>query len=182
MAAIVAEGMRAGALGFSTSRTLAHRTPDGKPTPTLDAAEDELAAIADALGAAGQGWLQVISDFVDVDSEFAMLRRLAARARRPLTLSLLQRDTRPEQWQTILERIAAANRGRHENDRPGDGPADRRHAGLRDFAEPVHGPSQLSPDRKTAVPRKAGRAAPAGDARQAARRNHRGSGAAPSGQ
>ena len=182
MARIAAEGIRAGALGFSTSRTLAHKTPDGRPTPTLDAAEDELAAIADAIGAVGAGWMQVISDFVDVEGEFAMLRRLAERSGQPLTMSLLQRDSRPEQWKTILGGIEAANRDGvamlgQVMGRPVGGDA-----GVRDFAEPVHGQTEFRRDRRAAVSGKAGPAARPGAAGAAAGRNHRRSGAAPSRQ
>ena len=49
MAAIVAEGLRAGALGFSTSRTIGHRAIDGEPVPGTFAAEDELFGIGAAL-------------------------------------------------------------------------------------------------------------------------------------
>ena len=63
MAAIAQRAMQAGALGFSTSRTLNHRTSDGQPTPTLTAGEDELTGIAMGLAAAGKGVLQVVSDF-----------------------------------------------------------------------------------------------------------------------
>ena len=106
MARLAGEGMRAGALGFSTSRTLAHKTLDGRHTPTLRAEESELAEIAQALGS---GWMQVISDFEDLDGEFAMLRRLAAASGRPMTISLLQREQRPQAWRQILDHITAAN-------------------------------------------------------------------------
>ncbi len=106
MARLAAEGMAAGALGFSTSRTLAHKTLDGRHIPTLRAEEAELDAIAKALG---RGWMQVISDFEDLDQEFAMLRRLAIGSGRPMTISLLQREQRPEAWKTILGHIHAAN-------------------------------------------------------------------------
>ena len=46
MAALAGDAVRAGALGFSTSRTLNHRTSTGDFTPTLKAGEDELTAIA----------------------------------------------------------------------------------------------------------------------------------------
>ena len=106
MARLAAEGIRAGALGFSTSRTLAHKTLDGRHTPTLKAEESELAEIAAALPA---GWLQVISDFDDIDGEFAMLRRLATGSGRPMSISLLQREQRPQAWRQILGHIADAN-------------------------------------------------------------------------
>jgi N-acyl-D-aspartate/D-glutamate deacylase len=90
MACLAAEGIRAGALGFSTSRTLNHKTLSGESIPTLAAAEDELATIATAIGETGTGWLQVIADFDEqLPAEFAMLRRLAAASGRPMTMTVL---------------------------------------------------------------------------------------------
>jgi N-acyl-D-aspartate/D-glutamate deacylase len=110
MARLAAEGIRAGALGFSTSRTLNHKTLAGESIPTLTAAEDELATIAAAIGAAGAGWLQVISDFDEqLPAEFAMLRRLAAASGRPMTMTVLERDAKPEEWRSLLDGIATAN-------------------------------------------------------------------------
>ena len=90
MSAIATRAMQAGALGFTTSRTLNHRTSDGQPTPTLTAAEDELEGIAMGLAAAGKGVLQVVSDFNNPTEEFAMLRRLVERSGRPLSFTLAQ--------------------------------------------------------------------------------------------
>jgi N-acyl-D-aspartate/D-glutamate deacylase len=109
MARIAVEGVRAGALGFSTSRTIAHRTLDGGYTPTLHAAEIELATIGAALGELGAGWMQVISDFDDVHDEMTQLRRIAAASGRPMAVSLLQRDWKPEEWRIILDSIDEAN-------------------------------------------------------------------------
>ncbi len=110
MARLAADGVRAGALGFSTSRTLNHKTVDGQPTPTLDAAEAELAAIAQAIGETRAGWLQVISDFDEaIDTEFAMFRRLVARSGRPMTTTVLERDSKPLEWRQLLDMIEAAN-------------------------------------------------------------------------
>jgi N-acyl-D-aspartate/D-glutamate deacylase len=109
MARLAAEGIKAGALGFSTSRTLNHKTLDGRSIPTLNAAEAELAAIAGALRDIGAGWMQVISDFDDVDDEFAMLRRLVATSRRPMAITILQRDNKPEEWRRLAGWIAEAN-------------------------------------------------------------------------
>jgi N-acyl-D-aspartate/D-glutamate deacylase len=99
---------QAGALGFSTSRTLNHRTSDGKPTPTLTAAEDELTGIAMGLADADRGVLQVVSDFEDARAEFAMLRRIVEASRRPLSFSLLQSPLDREGWQTLLNELEAA--------------------------------------------------------------------------
>jgi N-acyl-D-aspartate/D-glutamate deacylase len=106
MAQLAAEAMRAGAVGFSTSRALAHKTLAGLHTPTLRAAEEELTEIARALGG---GWLQVNSDFEDPGEEFAMLRRVCEASGRPMTYSLLQREELPELWRFLLECTAAAN-------------------------------------------------------------------------
>lgn len=109
MAAIAKGAMEAGALGFSTSRTLNHRTSDGQPTPTLTASEDELTGIAMGLAAAGKGALQFVSDFADPEAEFAMLRRIVERSGRPLSFSLVQSPVQPRQYQLLLERLEAAN-------------------------------------------------------------------------
>jgi N-acyl-D-aspartate/D-glutamate deacylase len=108
MAKLAAEAIESGALGFSTSRTLNHRTSRGEPTPTLTAEADELVGIAKAIGATGQGVLQVVSDFADVDAEFAIFRRMAEESGRPLSFSLLQ--TRGDGWRRQLDLLAAANR------------------------------------------------------------------------
>jgi N-acyl-D-aspartate/D-glutamate deacylase len=109
MAQIAAEGIKAGALGFSTSRTINHKTKAGEHIPTLDAEEAELATIARALKGIDAGWLQVISDFDDAEPEFAMLRRLTAVAGRPMAITILQRDSKPEEWRRITGWIAEAN-------------------------------------------------------------------------
>ena len=109
MAQLAAAGVRAGALGFSTSRTLNHQTKDGRAIPTLRAAEDELTSVADALGKVGAGWMQVISDFDDSDAEFALLRRVAQRSGRPMSITILQRDRDPEWWRRIMAQIGEAN-------------------------------------------------------------------------
>ncbi|HVZ07025.1 N-acyl-D-amino-acid deacylase family protein [Rhodopila sp.] len=110
MARLAAEGIRAGALGFSTSRTLNHKTLDGRPTPTLNAAEEELTTIAKAVGETGSGWLQVISDFDEaIEAEFAMFRRLVEISGRPMTTTVLERDSKPQEWRRLLDLIGQAN-------------------------------------------------------------------------
>ena len=102
MARIARQAVEDGALGFTTSRTLNHRTSRGEPTPTLTAEADELVGIARALGAAGKGVLQLVSDFIDVDEEMAIFRRMAAESGRPLSLSLAQSPLAPDSWRKIL--------------------------------------------------------------------------------
>jgi N-acyl-D-aspartate/D-glutamate deacylase len=108
MARQAAEAVEAGALGFTTSRTLNHRTSRGEPTPTLTAEADELVGIARAIGATGRGVLQAVSDFADVDAEFALFRRMAAESGRPMSFSLLQVG-RSGSWRRQLELLAEAN-------------------------------------------------------------------------
>lgn len=78
MGAIVREGVAAGAFGFSTSRTLNHRTSTGDPTPMLGAAGRELLGIAEAMRRTGTGAFEVVSDYEDVDAEFEIFRSVAA--------------------------------------------------------------------------------------------------------
>jgi len=109
MGRLAREGIEAGALGFSTSRTLNHRSSDGRPTPTLTASEQELVGIAKALGETGQGVLQVVSDFRDPEAEWALMRTMAQQSGRPLSLSLAQSDKAPKHYQTILAELERAN-------------------------------------------------------------------------
>lgn len=109
MAAIARRAMEAGALGFSTSRTLNHRTSDGQPTPTLTAGEDELTGIALGLAAAGRGVLQLVSDFFpDGAAELAMVRQIVERSGRPLSFSLVQSPKAPGGWRVMLAGLSAA--------------------------------------------------------------------------
>ena len=114
MAALVEEGLQAGALGFTTSRSLFHRTPDGALTPTITAAEEELAAIARGMRRAGKGVIQLLDDFQDAtpegSTEFAMLRRLVEISGRPLSFTLLDISLYPGRWKTLLEEVDRANR------------------------------------------------------------------------
>jgi N-acyl-D-aspartate/D-glutamate deacylase len=90
MAALAKAAVQAGALGFSTSRTLNHKSIGGELTPSYAAGADELVAIATAIGETGTGVLQLVSDFPEPVEEFALLRRMVAESGRPLSVTLLQ--------------------------------------------------------------------------------------------
>jgi N-acyl-D-aspartate/D-glutamate deacylase len=107
MRRIAADAMRAGALGFSTSRTMNHKTVKGDPTPSLRATEAELTGIALGLKDAGSGVIEMISDFnqPDLATEFGMIRRIVEASGRPLTLSLAQGHSHADGWRRILELI-----------------------------------------------------------------------------
>jgi N-acyl-D-amino-acid deacylase len=108
MGRLVVEALEAGALGFTTSRTAKHRAADGRPTPSLSAADAELLGIAEAIGAAGRGVLQANSDFGD-PHEWELLRRMAEVSGRPLGFSLIQVDHAPERWRELLDGVEQAN-------------------------------------------------------------------------
>lgn len=109
MARLAREAVEAGALGFTTSRTLNHRTSLGEPTPTLKAEADELVGIARGLGQAGKGVLQVVSDFIDLDGEIQIFHRMAHESGRPISVSIAQGLFRPDDWRTELDFFAAAS-------------------------------------------------------------------------
>ena len=108
MAELAAEAMEAGALGFTTSRTMNHRSSKGELTPSLTAEADELVGIAMAMGQVGKGVLQVVSDFRDVDFEFGIFKRMTEESGRPISMSLAQAPVAPDHFRGILDRISAA--------------------------------------------------------------------------
>jgi N-acyl-D-aspartate/D-glutamate deacylase len=105
MGRVARDAIDAGALGFTTSRTTNHRTSRGEPTPTLRAAGEELVGIARAIG--GAGVLQVVSDFGDIDGEFALMRGMVEASGCPLSISVAAEDHRPP-WSALRDRIATA--------------------------------------------------------------------------
>jgi len=114
MAAIVRTGIEAGALGFSTSRTLAHRAIDGEPVPGTFAAEDELFGIGRVLGELGTGVFELApagalgEDLAAPEREMDWMRRLAAAIERPVTFALSQNNADPTSWQRLLALAGAA--------------------------------------------------------------------------
>jgi N-acyl-D-aspartate/D-glutamate deacylase len=112
MAALAREAVRSGALGFSTSRTLNHRTSTGDYTPTLKAGEDELTAIAGAMQAEGRSVLQFVLDLSTIHEDLPMMLRVAENTKCPVSFSITQNDKAPQRWrQTLAEINEAAGRG-----------------------------------------------------------------------
>ncbi|WP_149536971.1 N-acyl-D-amino-acid deacylase family protein [Siccirubricoccus phaeus] len=113
MRRLVAEAVEAGAFGFSTSRTISHKTLKGDFTPTLRAQEEELAGIADGLRRVGKGFLEFVSDFNQPDpaTEFGLIRRVVERSGRPAVFTLTARHDRTEHWKELL---ALSNRAASE--------------------------------------------------------------------
>ena len=112
MAALVHDAVLDGALGFSTSRTINHRTVVGEHIPTLTAAHGELVSIASAMGETGRGLIQLTTDFKEPDDEFAMLRDVAVRSGRPVSFSLIQDPQFPDTYRKVLDLLATARSDR----------------------------------------------------------------------
>ena len=109
MRALSCEAMTAGALGFATSRNTVHKTLEGQPIPSFDAADRELEAIAAGMKDAGRGALQVLPDFEHIQREFDLFERLVAETGGRLSYSLVQTPDRPDMWREALQRTAQAN-------------------------------------------------------------------------
>lgn len=113
MAAIVKEGIRAGALGFSTSRTMGHKALSGEPVPGTFAGEDELFGIGRALGELGTGVFELAGagaagdmagDAIDSAlKEIDWMQRLSKEIQRPVSFAMLQFDSAPNQWRELVD-------------------------------------------------------------------------------
>ena len=108
MKQIVQEAVRAGAYGFSTSRTEKHNDVNGNLTPSITAHKNELVEIAKYLGEIEKGVLQGISDFYDFDSEFDIFKTMSKESGRPISITVEQQDARPEWWIQLLDGIEQA--------------------------------------------------------------------------
>lgn len=108
MRRLTEQAMRAGALGFTSSRTLNHRSVRGEPTPTLQAEYDELVGMASALHSSGRGVMEMISDFDDLDAEFSLLESMVRAAGRPMSISLAQ-GISDHGWRKVLGKIESAS-------------------------------------------------------------------------
>jgi N-acyl-D-aspartate/D-glutamate deacylase len=111
---LLREALQAGAAGFSTGRSDNHRTSEGKETPAAEASAAELTGIAQAFAGLSHGVVQMVSDFdlmrdpARFDAEFDLLEELARAAKRPLSMTWLQRDPGGEQYKAIQARAEAA--------------------------------------------------------------------------
>jgi N-acyl-D-aspartate/D-glutamate deacylase len=115
MSRLVREAIEAGALGFSTSRTIAHQAMDGEPVPGTFAAEDEVFGLGRAMAAGGQAVFELApqgaagEDIVAPKKELEWMQRLGAEIERPLSFALIQVDADPNLWREQLDISAAAH-------------------------------------------------------------------------
>ncbi len=115
MARIVQEAVEAGALGFSTSRTEAHRAIDGEPVPGTYAAEAELFGLGRAMAAGGRAVFEVSPQGTAGESpaeatmrEMDWMTQLGAEIERPVTFTMIQTGGAPDLWRRQLERAGKA--------------------------------------------------------------------------
>src|ERR1700752_1209236 len=115
MGRLVTEAIQAGALGFSTSRTMGHRAMDGEPVPGTFAAEEELFGLGRAMAAGGQAVFELApqgaagEDIVAPKKELDWMRGLGAEIDRPVSFALIQVDADPNLWREQLDLSSAAH-------------------------------------------------------------------------
>jgi N-acyl-D-aspartate/D-glutamate deacylase len=119
MSKIVREGLNAGALGFSTSRTIGHRSILGEPIPGTFAEKAELLAIGRAMKEVNKGVFQavpagVVGDIAGpekwtTEQEVELFAEIARESGRSCTFTLAQNGNRPEQWRRCLDIVEKAN-------------------------------------------------------------------------
>jgi N-acyl-D-aspartate/D-glutamate deacylase len=108
MRRLTIEALRAGAFGFTTSRTDSHKTPDGELVPSRFADADELVGIGSALGAVGAGAFGMNSDFDDEAFELAWMKRVARETGRPVWFLLTDRYEDPARWRRLMKAVHEA--------------------------------------------------------------------------
>ena len=105
MSRLVKEGLEAGALGFSTSRTMLHRAKDGEVVPGTYAEDDELMGIGRALGEVGHGVFECASDLAPEGKELEWMSRLGKETGRPVSFACLQNPMDADQFKRLLEAV-----------------------------------------------------------------------------
>ena len=121
MAQHVEEALEAGAVGFSTSRTIGHRAMDGQPIPGTIAADEEIMHFAEAMKRAGKGVFELIpsgsigdlehlgGEMNTIDEEITLLDKVSRASGRPVTFTTVQHNQFPDDWRHVLERSAQLN-------------------------------------------------------------------------
>ena len=109
MAALVREALKAGALGFTTSRTMLHRAKNHELVPGTFASVDELLGIGRAMGEAGHGVFEMASDMVGDDAKMEWMVKLTTETGLPITFAMAQIDHNPTGYRHVLDRVRRYN-------------------------------------------------------------------------
>jgi N-acyl-D-amino-acid deacylase len=109
MAALVRDSLKAGALGFTTSRTMLHRAKNKDLVPGTFASEAELLGIGRAMGEAGHGVFEMASDMVGADATMEWMIKLSTETGLPITFAMAQTDNNPDAFRNVLERVRTYN-------------------------------------------------------------------------
>jgi len=113
MAELARRSIAAGALGFTSSRSLLHKTKTGESIPSLGAQEAELTAIALGVKAGGGGVLEMATDFsftgADLAAEIALYRRVVKASGLPMSLAIAFVNERPDLCEALVREVDAAN-------------------------------------------------------------------------
>jgi N-acyl-D-aspartate/D-glutamate deacylase len=109
MAALVRDSLRAGALGFTTSRTMLHRAKNKDLVPGTFASEAELLGIGRAMGEVGHGVFEMASDMVGADATMEWMIKLSTETGLPITFAMAQTDNQPDAFRHVLERVRTYN-------------------------------------------------------------------------
>ena len=122
MSRLVTQALIAGAVGFSTSRTIGHRALDGSPVPGTFAPDQELSAIAQAMRKAGRGVFEMIpagtvgkleglgGERTTPEAELTLMADFSRQSGRKVTFTLVQSpDYAPDTWERLLEMVVTAN-------------------------------------------------------------------------
>ena len=123
MAQLVEEALAAGAVGFSTSRTIGHRTMSGVPIPGTFAADEEVLELAEAMNRAGRGVFELIpggtvgdlaalgGEHTTLEEEVALMAKVSHTSKRPVTFTLVQNADHRVAWRDVLSLVEKSNAG-----------------------------------------------------------------------
>ncbi len=123
MAQLVEEALAAGAVGFSTSRTIGHRTMSGIPIPGTFAADEEVMELAEAMNRAGRGVFELIpggtvgdlvalgGEHTTLEEEVTLMAKVSQTSKRPVTFTLVQNGDHRTAWRDVLSLVEKCNAG-----------------------------------------------------------------------
>ncbi len=121
MGQLVEEALTAGAVGFSTSRTIGHRTMSGVPIPGTYAADEEVLELAEAMNRAGRGVFELIpggavgdlaalgGEHTTLEEEVALMAKVSQTSKRPVTFTLVQNADHRTAWRDVLGLVEKCN-------------------------------------------------------------------------